>query len=267
MSTTIKRGRSWSDEELGRLADLRHLTAREAGVVLGRTRKQVLHMRQRIEKGWTRQLEAITEDDLAFVAAYPHFTAEQIGRHLGRSTAAINSMRSTLRSRGVDLSTAAWATEKNPWMRGARPLVAQSCRKCGLLLDESWFTSRGQNRPGHRRTICRKCAARDLSANNKVKRHTQRAAARLQAASLAWAERNGQEWTDAELDALTDLSRTNFEKSIALKRSYFAVCTAMSNAGLRERVPELRDPTDAQWVIRLRADIERAVAPIVRRVA
>lgn len=254
------RNTAWTDEELGELESLRHLTAGQAAIALGRTRKQVLHMRQRIRRGWARQLEPISDWELDFVADYQHFTAAEIGRHLGRTTQSINAMRRKLRESGAIGSA---PSAKSPWQVGARPLVAKTCSECGLLLDASWFASRCNTRPGHYQSRCRKCMAASNKARNKITRHTAKFAERLQALSLDTATRTRQEWTHAEMELLRDETKTNFEKAVTLGRSYYAVGSQMSKMGLRSRKPELGDPTEAQWYIHLREQMRIALTEAV----
>jgi hypothetical protein len=252
------RNKAWTDEELGHLQDLHMLTARQAGVVLGRNRKQVLHMRQRLRLGWERKLEPITESDLDFVADYSHFTAEQIARYLGRSLNSVNHMRSMLRERGELEKMNSRTT--SPMHIGNRTLVAKTCTKCGLLLDASWFRSRGTKRVGHTASRCRKCAVADLGRRQKVMRYSNRFSEKLQNASLETATNSRKEWTGAEIEVLHDMTLTNFEKAIRLGRTYYGVNAAMCKLGLRERKPQLGDPTEAQWFIRLRKELQEALA-------
>lgn len=253
----MSRNTAWTDEELGHLQDLSHLNAAQVARVLGRTRKQVLHMRQRIRLGWERQLEPVSDADLDFVAAYPHFTAEQIARHLGRTTASINGMRRKLRDRGYDVG--ADSSKKNPWHVGNRTLVARTCARCGLLLDASWFCKRGTRRIGHLSQHCRKCSAAATANGNKRHRYSQKFADRLQAITLETAVNNRKEWTTAEMAVVADPDRTTFEKAVTLGRTYYGVASRSAALDLRSRKEPVGDPTEAQWFIRLRAEMALAL--------
>lgn len=242
----------WSDEEVGHLVDLAPLTAAQAAKVLGRTRKSVLHKRAELRRGIERRYWWISDDDLDFVAAYPEFTAAQIGRHLGRTPQSISAMRQKLRDMGA--AGVSLTTSKSPNSVAGRTLVAKTCARCGLLLDASWFTSRGTKRVGHYAPHCRKCmvSKRTKAASS---RYAKRFSDRLQAVTLETATNRRKEWTNSEMEVLSDLTKTNFEKALALGRTYYAVNDAMSSLGLRSRKEPVPDPANAQWFISLRPEM------------
>jgi DNA-binding CsgD family transcriptional regulator len=253
----MRETRLWTDEELGVIEGNPHLTAREIASLLGRTRSSVLKKRSELRHGISRENGLWSESELDFIALSDDLTAGQIAKHLGRTVASVNHARKRLREIGQLASLLDGGAHRvNPRSVGTRILVAKTCSRCGLLLDASWFGFRaGSDRRGQRLSACRKCLASETKEYTRRTKAPTKFQQKLQAVTLEKATNLGKEWTSSELELIADPNRTNFEKAIILGRSYYGVATRCAKLGLRSRKEELGDPTDDQWIIKLRAEI------------
>ena len=140
------------------------------------------------------------------------------------------------RSRAARLSR----TDKSPHSVRDRPLLARTCRACGLLLSGSAFTLDGRDgRRDHKCTACRHRAYNKTateSARQKMRDRTAAFVASEQRRTLDAANRHGYVWTGPELEFLaTRPELTTAEQALALGRSYAAV--AHKRRALRVPIP------------------------------
>lgn len=193
---------------------------------------------------WTANEDALIRD------LGPNLTAKQMERHLpGRTWQAISDRRRKL---GVSARFNA-----DPRRIGSRPLIAKSCYECGLLLQADWFafypsrrtwsqrckkcdSAYTQRQPGNRAYIARSSGDRDNAAKKWLRE--------AQSYTMERATRNGQEYTDADMEVLSNPDLTTIDKALALGRTYFAIRSACDARGMKSHVG-LGDPQSDQWII------------------
>lgn len=249
--------RAWTDREYGFIADHSDWTNRQLAEALDRTPNGVGMKRRALATGWSPvdTRESWSDDEDAFIRATPHLTAAQVAEALGRTTSAINHRRADIRVRAsVKASSRAnlggfhgfkhsWGPNTNPHRVGARPLVARTCPKCGLLLSAKWYLLQGKSKKrggDHWSALCRKCKSENAPRRYAESTEANRKAARKsfdaqQARTLPLAEKAGQPYTLADHAVLSDPDLTNFEKAITLKRTYSAVVGAVQVNRYRSR--------------------------------
>lgn len=235
----------WSDEELGFLQDHHDWTAYQVAEVLGRSPMAVSHMRQKISSGWEREREPWTEDEDALVLATPHLTNAQVAHRLpGRTASAVGHRREVLRAvKGVRFDEFV----KIPNHVGARPLVAKSCSKCGLLLAAVWFAFHR----GEWHSACKRCEGSGRAPRPRTSRQveqTRTSFERRQAMTLEHATNRGQPWTESDHRVLADPDLTLVEKALSLGRTYSGTVNACAGAGYGSKVG-LGDPERDQWYV------------------
>lgn len=172
----------------------------------------------------------------------PHLSHAELGALLGRSAASVQTRRSRLRTQGADI----------PPMRNSpaatlsrRALLAKTCTSCGLLLDADWYSKRAD---GRRMSKCRSCRA----VHNGSSQADKPARRLAQEYTAAHAERNGAEWTDAELAIIGGSDLTLAEMALHLGRSLSAVINARHRSGIADRRVALAEPVET-WRIHLPA--------------
>lgn len=250
--------RAYSDEELGFIAEHQGWPAWRIAEQIGRSKESVCKKRRELRKGWVAQRERFSESEDEFILSTPHLTARQVATHLGRHTASVEGRRHHLaKTHGVSFDT---YSTKSPFHIGARPLIAKTCTKCGLLLPSDWFSwNAQQNGTGGWRTQCRKCvaaASADLFARTPERRRdeskhatgSRRSKAILKAMTAPTADRGRMPWLDADHEILRDPDLTLLEKAIKLRRTYNATTIMCSTHGYRSHVG-LGDAERDLWVI------------------
>lgn len=233
-------GRLWTDEEIGFLEDSSHLTAREAGAALGRSRESVQRKRGEMLRGELPATNPWTESDDDFIRSTPNLTSLEVAKHLGRSWEAT-------RSRRHKLGVRSGSPNKSPHRVGKRKLLAKTCPKCGLLLDASWFRLTASRLWF---SDCTRCRPRSGTARpeRKDERPPFESVKRLQEMTQPTAVNRGNPWTDADHEVLADPDLMLIEKALRLGRTYYATHTAVSRSGYSSKVGR-GDVTRGQWVI------------------
>ena len=247
----------WTDDEMGHLESLGHMTAREAAAELGRSISAVKQKRRRLAMGWTPERTPWSADEDDFLRSVPHYTAAQAGAHLGRTGPAVSIRRGKLGIRGK--ARGGGPRQGTPFEVGARTLLAKTCPGCGLLLAASWFgRQRSKDRAIRWRPRCLRCQpaknAEQVRAYN-AKRRAEGAARgtlekRLQALSLDRANKRGEPYTEKDHEVLARPDLTTFEKATTLGRTYFATKNLVSESGYTSRVGR-GEAVTGQWIIRL----------------
>lgn len=246
----------WTDDELGYLLDLSHLSARQAGEELGRSAQSVQHKRRQLRDGWVPEKPPTTEDERDLVRSTPHMTASQVADSLGVSKWRVQRIRAELHSaEGV---TFGCSDRKSPHEVGKRTLLAKTCLGCGLLLDRSWYSHSSDGKGGLKswRARCNRCAGTTAKEKSERPSTSQRdggksareSRARLQAFTLERASRHKMPWVEADHLVLRDPDLTHFEKALRLGRTYSATIAAVSANGYTSRVGK-GDPMKGRWVI------------------
>jgi hypothetical protein len=230
----------WTDDELGYLVDNMSVRAPVLAGHLDRTTYSINCMKRLIRNGYAGPQQSRwsnTEDSL--LAESEHLTSAQLSKALpGRTPGAIVARR-------IKVAAPAHYGRKSPYEPGRRNVLAKTCRKCGLLLDGSWFIIKTKSGVG---STCRKCASRASVRRAKSGSIRSPYAERAQAITLPSAENVGQEYTEADHEKLADPTITALGKALILKRSYYAVRGALRANGYKSREP-LGDPTLEQWRI------------------
>lgn len=247
----------WTDDEMGYLQGLAHLSARAAGEVLGRSAQSVQHKRRDLANGWSPIRQRVSDDELDIVRSTPHMTAEQVAKSLGTATSRIVRMRSHLRAT-EGMAFGEHGSHKSPHEVGTRRLLAKTCLGCGLLLDGSWFSwsNDGQGNPKNWKPRCNRCHSQAAVKHKDHKSGYQKDGgksaratfAKLQAFTLERATRHREPWIDSDHIVLRDPDLTAFEKALRLGRSIAATYRAVSANGYTSRVGR-GDPMKGVWVI------------------
>jgi len=244
--------RGWTDWEYGVVAENADMTLAELADELGRSIAGVKHARWKLRNGWTRAqetTEAWTSAEDAVLLANKFATAPEAANLVGRSTEAVRKRRRALKDMGHELPH--WTGNASPFRPGARPILAQTCPDCGLLLQAKWFTIVS----GAWRKRCTRChsnrsepARRGLRNKSDQARRSKESAEKYQALTLPNAKNNGNPYTEADIKTLSDPDLTLFQKALILKRSYMAVAGAAHRYGYPSAVG-LGDPERDQWMI------------------
>lgn len=233
---------SWTDDELGFLADYEHLTNKQIAAELGRTVSSVKCKRRLVRRGWSPTLEPWTKDDDAFVLETPHLTAKRVAELMGRTEGAVSARRRLLGEvKGVKFDPIAL----DPFVMGARPLIAQTCEKCGLLLQADWF--RHNRGPGGKYwpKACARCRTPRKRGGRGEPNATNERNQRL---TRPHAKRQGQLWLDSEHQVLRDPDLTLVEKALRLGRTYYSIKAICQSNDYKSKVG-LGDPERDQWII------------------
>jgi hypothetical protein len=255
---TKGRATLWSVEDLNfidahpdmpkeRLAEALQRETWEVAAALGRLRSSV------VSEPWTME-----EDE--FILATQHLSARQVAVQIERTYDAVTSRRKVLaREHGVNFGSD--GTKKDPYHIGARPLIAKTCTKCGLLLASEWFAfmpARG-GVPAHWRISCKKCVSasgyasvkkgtNNYKGSDRYKQKTAQSRKRLQDLTTSRATRSGQDWIEADYKVLQDPDLTLLEKALKLGRSYNAVAIMCSRQNYKSHVG-LGSAEKDQWYI------------------
>lgn len=243
--------RRWTDEEFGYLVDNWGVPLDTQAADLGRSKGSVVAARKKIKDGWTPQRLPWTDAERDVLASNPYFTAEQLADLLpGRAVTAIAKQRSLL---GVAIRG-----QKEPQWPGSRKVLAKTCLTCGLLLAGSWFNMAAQ---GTLNSYCKRCRyekkvereaalnpARQEERSRKEIRRANAYVRKAQEITLPLAVNNGKEYTEADHAILSDPSRSNLDKALALGRSYVAIHSAVYSNGYTSKIP-MPTPEQEQWLI------------------
>jgi hypothetical protein len=245
--------RWWTDEELGFLQDHEDWPASRLASMLGRGVDAVKHQRRRLSKGTVRRKEPWTQDEDETVLMTANLKASEVADLLpGRSKLAVDERRAFLAKATPGLS---FAGRKNPHEIGVRPLVAKTCKGCGLLLDASWFGFHRNARMWRAKCLrCRPKEAGDTARARAERSKSDRRASvarshrKLQALSIQHATRSGEPYVEADHKVLSDPSLTRIEKALLLGRTYAAVSQQLHIHGYVSAVGR-GDPEEVRWLI------------------
>lgn len=237
-----------TDDELGMVADTLHEPRAVVAEMLGRSAQMVGVMRRIVRNGDDRQFPgAWSEDDddkirsIGEQRRFPY--AKLIEMFPGRTISAINYRRQYLGSRSARLGI------------GLRTVLAKTCPKCGLLRSGEWF---GVNK-GVCAAHCRTCSSDSARHYADTEMRDSRAAAyraSAQAITAANATRSGQEYTDSDIRVLEDRTLTDFQKALALKRSYAAASTARRSMGFLSSAARLSELQTGTWFVNVPAAVK-----------
>lgn len=248
-------GKPWTDEEFGHVIDRADWPAAKLAADLGRSVESIYNLRHRLRKGWTPKNEGYimwTEAEDSFLLSNPQMSAPEISKQLKRTVSSINQRRMLLkRTRDESLS---FRGNFSPFMPGARPLLAQTCPDCGLLLQEKWFQA---DKRGRCRT-CKRCRETDRQSRGIFRKRSPETAKKKdskmaryhhwQQVTIDRAENRGQPWTEKDMQVLADPDLTIFQKALMLKRTWAGVQVAAQKSGFKNKVG-LGDPERDQWLI------------------
>lgn len=244
--------RPWTDDELGYIADSKHLTAAEVADHLGRTKASVDAIRKRMREGMKRQNPPWTPDEEEkIVDMADGFTLEQIAQRVpGRTSVAIARRLYLL---GIRRSTHSHAYD--PSIIGRRPLLAKTCPRCGVLRGSECFHVKPS---GNRQSYCIFC-----QATHAKKRRTDPASPRDNGAAAirarVWsraaklitepADRAGQPYLESDFETLSDPALSVLCKALRLGRTYSATKNACHKLGYTSRGGDLSKREYDQWLI------------------
>lgn len=257
MTTTWADGRRpWTDEEFGFIQHPpRGWAVQDVADYLGRSVNVVRRYRRKISEGWARQRDALTEEELAFIAVNLDRFAADVGRDLGRSKASVQNARHKLRR--VGLAGFATTPHKRPQPHevGLRTLLAKTCPRCGLL----WGGGEFQPMARGFHPLCRACRSAERRAATAAParagyRQAYVAAMEEVTRSLAtqtkpYRASSGEPWTERDLASLGDRTLTTPEVAAKLGRTWQAVHAACKRYDVRRpREVATRLPT-GRWQI------------------
>lgn len=249
---------AWSVEELNFIDMNLEMSKDDLAKALQREPWEVAAARGRIRSSIVG--EPWTQEEDAFILATPHLSARKVSLLVERTYDAVTSRRKVLaRIHGVDFGPG--AVKVDPYHVGARPLIAKTCRECGLLLASEWFAFRSAHgtRMAHWQVRCKKCVSKANYASTrngtdnyrKTERYrhkTSQSRKRLQDVTTSRATRSHHEWIEEEQEILQDPDLTILEKALKLGRSYNAVATRCSLQGYKSHVG-LGSAERDQWYI------------------
>lgn len=174
------------------------------------------------------------------------YTAQQLSEMLpGRTKSAVQKQRSSLQI--PEFANGATRI-------AGRPLLAKTCRTCGLLLQGKWFTLDKKRRKWT--SSCKKCRESQsdgIYRQNPVRVKNKSAASKefyrqMQELTMATADRHRFPWTESDHKVLANPDMTFLEKALSLGRTYNSVRTACVRSGYRT-VESLGDPERDRWII------------------
>lgn len=250
--------RPWTDDEIGFLQDHADWTGQQIADELGRTLRSVKGARHALKAGTLGALEKFpwTEAEDAVIAdAGPAATARSIAALLpGRSQMAVQIRRRKL---GTEVTQKGGGQGQRRHI-GGRPLVAKTCTACGLLLAGSWFRSFKKQGVLAWSSRCRKCISEQVCEAQRRERaskpevgasRSRQLLEKYQRITREGATRHGEPYVEADYEVLADVTLTDLEKALRLKRTYSAVKNARRAAGLKSKPDGLGDPERDVWVI------------------
>jgi hypothetical protein len=242
----------WTDEDLGVIADTLDIPAAEVARRLDTTTAHVHVYRRKVRSGWTNKQPDWAEAEKAILtSASPYSTAADLAKELpGRSERSIASQRVRMGLRSIP------AAHKIAHLTGGRPLIAKTCRGCGLLLPAGWFVWNQKRRIWS--GDCKRCRSDerleayhggDKDLWQRPNREAQRKSLDIhQAVSLPSASRNGYGYEEKDHTVLSDPDLTLLEKALKLNRTFLAVRSAVVKFGYKSH-SGLGDPERDAWMI------------------
>lgn len=128
---------------------------------------------------------------------------------------------------------------------GNRPLVAQTCTSCGLILGRKHY----QKKRTSWSSKCNSCFSKDSRTKygRSINHHSTEYVD--QRTTLETATRKGQFWTLKELDEIVEAIEAGFtyaEIAVLLDRSYYSISQTVARFGLKDGWPSRET-----WVIQL----------------
>lgn len=198
---------------------------------------------------------AWSEEELSLLNS--PLSTREIQEEIGRSLQAIRKKRLQVR-KGIHK----WKTmpsSKNPCEVGTRTLLAKTCPKCGWLLDARFFY-RSNSRDGISKRYgsdCSWCV---------VENHRKRRKAGASDKRSKWIHRESdwdtsnswKEWTNRDLETLSDPTKTLRSKARSLKRTYGAISNRASVEGFRSmREISMPEKSEGQWQIQFNQPEEK----------
>ncbi len=231
------------------------MPADDVATALGRTAPAVKTMRVKLRRGYSGPAITAWSHEEDRVVLDTSLSAIQMEQRLpGRSLGAIRTRRAVI---GAPHSFG----NRDPHAPGPRPLIARTCKDCGLLLPAEWFRLARSRHANIRRAECRKCASiasveyeaalsDERAAGRRERAVSYRAtyALKAQALTAPLAAMSGQEYTESDHAVLSDPTRTALDKALSLRRTYVAVVHMMSVNGYKS-VTGIPDPALEQWLI------------------
>lgn len=170
-------------------------------------------------------------------------TDAQIAAYLGTSEARVTDKLKTLRRQGARLPNRR-GQRFNPFeVPASSILLAKTCPTCGKLRDASCFC-RPPSLNGNYFHMCKVCQADKQRARGQDKPTDRTQERALQAITLPLATRKSQQYTSADLELISDMSKSDFEVAIESGRTLYAIKNTRGQNGFRG--PKY---TKAHWVI------------------
>lgn len=241
----------WTDEEYGYIQDTMGEPIRVVAEALGRSYQAISKARTRVRRGVARVDETFWDaSEIDYLrSSISTMTVVEIAKTLRRPLGAVYKKSQSL---GLDPGT--WMS-KSPAILNGRTLLARTCIKCGELQDAKLFPVAHKGMFTTPRNKCRFCLSREAVERDRKKGRKNNYASsnenykRNQALTLPTAVRNGFEYTDRDLEILSNPSMTLFEKAIRMQRTYAATCTAATLGGHESSGNKLENRDFMKWVI------------------
>lgn len=239
----------YTDHEMALIAD-RSLKLREVADQVGISISAVSAIRKKIDAG-TLKLSDWLDSEIDFVIEnINRMTTQKLADFLGRTHSEVHTEIGRLRRNGLVAPKS--KISMNPNTVAGRPLIAKTCPKCGHLRGAEWFNKSHTRSAGSRPTYqpnCRQCEtsrSKETMREKKHREHHGKYVAKLQSYTLERAEKNGQEWTSADLEILSSTDKTTFQKALELKRTYLATSAALHRNGLTSK-PDFEGMKNGEW--------------------
>lgn len=248
---------TWTDDEMGVIADHMTTPANVLARKLGRSPDAIYKARARVKRGWvrTRETWSPAEDEIV-LSKSGTLTSAQIAHLLpGRTPESIKHRRRTLR-----VPHCPPAAFYNPRNVGTRRLLAKTCPSCGELLPgEKFYRRKTGNRVAAIIETCAYCTSEKSKKwrgenpeeqprpkGEAMKRYVTMA----QELSLRSATRQGEPYLEADFKVLADPHMSQLAKALKLRRTYYAVSNACAkNAFTSSSGIAHGDRLDAAWHI------------------
>lgn len=195
-----------------------------------------------VKRPWTEA------DDAALLELVETCTTTQIAKYLGRSINSVTGHMHMLKRTGVQWDPR--TSVRNPFaIPGSAILLAKTCLHCGKLRDERFFRGGGKGSRSRASgastcSLCFRKRHREQQRNTPRREDTFYELA--QEVSLATADRKGQPYTVADSRVISDLTKSDLQVALELRRTFHAIRAQRQLAGLRS--PVTRFP-DSHWLI------------------
>lgn len=184
-----------------------------------------------------------TEADIAaLVELQDTCSGPQLAEYLGRSYGTVHTKIHRLKKDGGLDREDKRGRKFVPFIMPANSiLVARTCTDCGKIRDARYFQRRGGGQPVHG-GACRVCIREEERRTNRalLARNIK------QKITVDRATRSGYEYTQSEIEVVSDSTKSNLEVALELKRTYSGVSNMRGKLGIHTSPARVGD---SHWMI------------------